>query len=180
MFSLINQDLFSFIGKVDAICITTNGYVNRQGLAVMGKGCAREAKERWKELPKILAEKIKQNGNVVNLLLQEEKTWIVSFPVKPASVKNADINQILPHLRKTYAEKEYIPGFAVYANINIIENSTKQLRELADKMGFQSVALPLPGCGAGGLKPKQVIPILKKYLDNRFIVCIRNCKHRSC
>lgn len=171
MFNLINQNLFSLIGKVDAICITTNGYVNKQGLAVMGRGCVKEVSERLRELPRILAEKIKENGNVVNLLLQEGKTWIISFPVKPISVKNNDNNIILPHLRKIYANKEYIPGFAVYADIQIIENSAKQLRELVDKMGFKTVALPLPGCGAGGLKAHKVVPILKKYFDERFIIC---------
>ncbi|MEM3362594.1 MAG: hypothetical protein QXG16_04760 [Candidatus Anstonellaceae archaeon] len=173
MFNIQNQDIFSYIGKADAICITTNGYINKQGLAVMGRGCAKESIKYWNDIQKILAQKIKENGNVVNFLLQEQGTWIISFPVKPTVIKNTDINLILPHLRKIYANKEYIPGFATYADLSIIENSAKQLKELADTMGFKKIVLPLPGCGAGGLKPWKVLPILNKYFDERFIVCVK-------
>lgn len=102
------QDIFSYIGKANAICITTNGYINSQGLAVMGKGCAKEAVERWKDIPRVLAQKIRENGNVVNLLFQEQGTWIISFPVKPSFVEDADISLIMPHLRRMYANKKYV------------------------------------------------------------------------
>lgn len=165
-------DIFSYLGRVDAICITTNGYVNKRGECVMGKGNAGEAAKRWKELPKILGEKIKKNGNVVNVLIQVEGTWIIAFPTKTDIVKRPELTQILPHLRARYANKLWVPGFAVYSDIKLIERSARQLKEIADKMKFQKVVLPLPGCGCGGLKPWQVLPILEKLLDDRFIICL--------
>lgn len=175
MFNIQKRDIFSCIGEVDAICITTNGYVNKQGFAIMNKGCAKEAVERWKEkdIPRILAQKIRENGNVVNLLFQEQGTWIISFPVKPSFVENADISLIVPHLRRVYANKKYVPGYAVYADLSKIKQSAKQLRNIADKMNFKKIVLPLPGCGAGGLKPWKVLPILNKYFDERFTVCVK-------
>lgn len=167
------RDIFSFLGEVDAICITTNGYVNKRGKCVMGKGNAGEAAKRWKELPWILGEKIKKNGNVVNVLMQVNGTWIIAFPTKPDVVKRPSVERLMPHLRARYANKLWVPGFAVYSDINLIERSAKQVKELADRMGFQKIVLPLPGCGCGGLEPLQVLPILEKILDDRFIVCIK-------
>ncbi|MEM3335615.1 MAG: hypothetical protein QXY47_06240 [Thermoplasmata archaeon] len=44
---------------------------------------------------------------------------------------------------------------------------------MADTMGFKKIVLPLPGCGAGGLKPWKVLPILNKYFDERFTICVK-------
>lgn len=176
MFQIINQDIFSLIGKVDAICITTNGYVNKQGLAVMGRGVAKEAKEKWRHLPKILGNKILDKGNTVNILLKENNTIIISLPVKPTVVENAKESIILPHLRKRYVNKKFVPGFAVYADLQIIEESIKKLVSIVNVLNLKTVVLPLPGCGAGELNPQQVIPILIKHLDNRFILCIKDQK----
>lgn len=46
-------DLFDST-KADAICITTNGYVSENALAVMGLGCARQARDLWPGLDYLL------------------------------------------------------------------------------------------------------------------------------
>lgn len=166
-------DIFSFLGKADCICITTNGYITKSGLAVMGRGNAKEAANRFPILPKILAQKIKENGNVVNLLLKVGGTWVVSFPVKPSVINNPSVEVILPHLRKFFKGKTYVPGYAVYADKALIEQSAKQLRDLANKMSFNTVILPFPGIGAGGLSPSEVLDLLEKYFDSRFILCFK-------
>ena len=44
--------------------ITTNGSINKKGLAVMGRGCALEAAKRSPELPKLLANALKKTGTI--------------------------------------------------------------------------------------------------------------------
>jgi len=93
----LNRDLWSFLGAADAICITTNGYVKANGHAVMGRGCAREAAERFGRLPMILGKKLKEAGNVPQQLLpvvhNHAATFILSFPVKPIeSIASQNLN----------------------------------------------------------------------------------------
>ena len=48
-------DLWEFDGT---IAITTNGFLKRDGTCVMGRGCARQAAVRFRELPRKLASRI--------------------------------------------------------------------------------------------------------------------------
>ncbi len=159
-------DLFSFIGKADAICITTNGSTKMNGAAVMGRGCAKEAKERFKGIDHILGSSLRKNGNSVQVLMKSENTAIVSFPVKPGDVRSHyQVNKC-----SIRAEGYYItPGWSMKADQRIIEHSAKELKELADKNNWQTVVLPRPGCGNGRFKWEDVKPLLKD-LDDRFIV----------
>jgi hypothetical protein len=61
-------DLWSFLGKAEHVCITTNPIVNAQGLAVMGRGCALEAATRWPEVRKVLAAQVAAWGNKPHVL----------------------------------------------------------------------------------------------------------------
>jgi hypothetical protein len=47
----------------DVVIITTNGTVTKKGECVMGRGCAKEAKDLFPGLPKALGDKIKKEGN---------------------------------------------------------------------------------------------------------------------
>lgn len=149
----IQGDLFSQV--VDAICITTNGTLKKNGSVVAGAGVALTAKNMWPEFPVYLGQLVKHKGNVVHSVMNEDRYWIWSFPVK-----------------HNYWEK---------ADIKLIEQSCKQLVDLADEFEhFRllqpitgrniSVALPRPGCGNGRLKWEDVKPICEKYLDDRFFI----------
>ena len=73
----------------DAICITTNGFIKRDGTAVMGKGCAYVAKQRYPNIEKRLATNIISEGNIPTMLLSSSENLpydILSFPVKPKQV----------------------------------------------------------------------------------------------
>jgi hypothetical protein len=49
----------------DARCITVNGATRGDGTAVMGRGTAAQAAQRWPHLPRILGDAITQSGNHV-------------------------------------------------------------------------------------------------------------------
>ena len=48
----------------DAICVTTNGMIKNDGLAVMGAGIAKEADNRYK-LARTFGQKLRETGNHV-------------------------------------------------------------------------------------------------------------------
>ena len=133
----------------DALVITTNGYVRKDGRAVMGRGIAKEAADRFLELPAFLGSAIRREGNHCFLFAWQPYD-IVTFPVKPTFGPNHE------------------PGWKVKAQLPLIEASAKELVTFADRYDWTDVLLPRPGCGNGGLKWAQVQPVLKDILDDRF------------
>lgn len=162
------------IGKVSAICITTNGFVKNNGEAVMGMGIAKQMAEKFPELPTLLGRAIRANGNCVNYLITLQghtghSTRIYSFPVKPVSllVPNPDaINRlVVKHAQAKTNVGATVPGFHCKANVEIIRRSALELLEVYKSDNLSHVLLPLPGCGAGELSFKRnvetmLLPIL--------------------
>src|SRR5579863_1639145 len=88
-------DLFKLAaGKV--IVITTNGDVKKNGEAVMGRGCAAEAKRRWPHMPLLLGSRLEALGNRVHRFVPMEDSYgaIVTFPVKHHWSDKADLKLI--------------------------------------------------------------------------------------
>jgi hypothetical protein len=52
----------------------------------------------------------------------------------------------------------------------MIRRSAEELRQLADQHGLESVVVPRPGCGGGGMRWQEVRPMLEELFDDRFIV----------
>ena len=164
----LKADLFSLIGVFDAICITTNGFVKSNGRCVMGRGCAKTALNRYPGIDLFMGKMIKERGNLPFMLVQDSGTIICSFPVKPITVI-FDGHNAVSHMRNKFNIGDTIPGWAAIADLNTIEYSAFTLTSVATVMGWQKIALPRPGCGAGELSWATVKPILDKYLDDRFV-----------
>lgn len=133
----------------DILCITTNGFIKKNGSGVMGAGIAGQAQDRYPKLPVLLGEKLKKLGNHVQPLVMHTtpkgtNQGLVMFPVKHVWYENADIE--------------------------LIKRSAKELIAEADEYNWQRVLLPCPGCGNGKLSWDEVIPVLAKMLDDRFIL----------
>jgi hypothetical protein len=152
-------DMFSnkIASHFDAICITTNGIVKKDGKSVMGAGVAKQARDRFCNIDKILGSVITLNGNIVQLIYKMSVpllynkihiVHIISFPTKN------DWRQM--------------------SDLRLIEKSVIQLVTLTDTYGWNKILLPRPGCANGGRKwLSEVKPILKKYLDDRFYIIRR-------
>lgn len=143
--------------EADARVITTNGFVTSRNENVMGTGCAKEAKERWPQLPTLLAERLRATGNHVYVFhpqdLDPQPAFdLVTYPVKPVMTDDGQ------------------PGFRAKGDPKLIRRGAAQLVALANAFGWQQVALPRPGCGSGGLDWRQVRPWLEDLLDDRFVV----------
>jgi len=146
-------DLWEAAKDADALCITTNGsLVKLQGglvRGVMGRGLAWQAKQRNPNIEQVLGEQISQFGNHVHVLqtsmsTREPTRYLLSFPVKHLWMEHADLQ--------------------------LIARSAHELVAAADKGGWQTVLLPRPGCGNGGLRWETVQPIIAPILDDRFVV----------
>lgn len=127
--------------------ITTNGQTRTDNAAVMGRGCARQARERLPALDHKLGALITQHGNrVMRLCALDDGSHLASFPVKY-------------HWREP-------------ADLALIETSAHQLVDLADKFGYTRVYLPRPGMGAGRLDYDSAVrPVLERILtDERFAI----------
>lgn len=153
----------------DAFCITTNGYVKNNGALVMGRGIAKQIQRFVPNIPYILGNLVKTQGNKVHLVLSEpNRPSIISFPVKPISKICRSPDDYVSHMK--YQLGDLIAGWACKADIEIIIESAEQLVELANQHPeWKRILIPRAGCGAGELDWKDVKPILEEILDDRFI-----------
>jgi|GEM_PF-344586 len=134
----LSGDLWEYHRQGYVVAITTNGKVTGNGVNVMARGTARQAAERFPELPQLLGEMIDRFGNHVFDLGER----LVSFPVEHTPWE-------VPDLR-------------------LISQSSRELRELVDNRGWDKVIVPRPGCGGGGLSWGEVRPLLEPHFDERF------------
>lgn len=137
-------DIWDHWQQGKVICITTNGTLRQDGKAVMGAGVAKQAKELIPELPGKLGEAIKSSGNAVHYFPEHK---IITFPVKHRWWDNADID--------------------------LIKRSCSQLMLLMDYENIESVVLPRPGCGNGGLNWKFVKKEIEPMLDDSVVIIDR-------
>mgnify|MGYP003809237443 CR=1 FL=1 len=140
MRELIGVDLFIF----STIAITTNGTVQSDGQAVMGRGCALTAKQLYPGLPTKLGRYIREYGNLPFNLGHWGPHHIFSFPTKHNWWEEADPQLIIA--------------------------SAKLLMQRLDKFGIAEIAIPRPGCGFGKLTWTNIRPILLPILDDRCII----------
>ncbi len=136
--------------KAEAHVITTNGIVRGDGQCVMGRGIALEAKNRFPGIAMLLGARIKEHGNKVHPLGEWARADgtvfnMLSFPVK-----------------KHWHDR---------ASVDLITQSFAEL--LLETSGYQSIVIVRPGCGNGGLLWKDILPIAKQFLNDRFTVVER-------
>ena len=152
----------------DAFCITTNGFIKKDGTCVMGRGCAKQAADYWPQLPKTLGQNISDFGNVVLPALHlSDGRYLLSFPVKPISVI-FNGNNCVKHMMNKFNIGDVVPGWAAVADIELIKSSAKGLVIITNTCKWSKVVLPRPGCGAGELSWTAVKQELDKILDDRF------------
>lgn len=139
MRELVGIDLFSF----PVICITTNGFVKNNGECVMGRGCAKTARDMYPGIAKALGRTIQKYGNRCFVMMQEPKV-IITYVVKHNWMEDADTELII--------------------------KSAHEVVAIANKYGYKEIHIPRPGCGNGKLKWKDVKPLIENILDDRFVI----------
>lgn len=131
----------------NAICVTTNGIIKKNGEAVMGRGIAKDANDRF-HVAGILADHLRRKGNCLGVLGYFETRghafYLLSFPTKHDWRNPSDIH--------------------------LIQKSAKELVRFTDKHQLSHVYLTPPGCGNGRLEWTDVKTVLEPLFDNRFII----------
>lgn len=125
----------------DVRIITTNASINSRGECVMGRGCAKEAKTRYPELPKLLAAALKQEGNHPYAFRLGTDT-LITFPVKHQWFEHADLL--------------------------LIRTSVLQLKRMLDPS--ITYVMPRPGCGNGKREWCEVRHLLADLPDNVHVI----------
>ncbi len=137
------------------IAVTTNGICKANGDAVMGAGCAKEARDKLPGIDAKLGKLLRQYGNQVHNL----GAW---------SVPDLGARVIVSLPTKAHWRDSSTP--------ELIRRSCRELRDLALRsIGedglLPTVALPRPGCSNGRLGWSVVKPIVEEELpDPSFVV----------
>lgn len=117
----------------DAVCVTTNGNIKKDGNAVMGKGIALAFKMNFPGIDKVLASELEKFGNRINYLgmwnFQGNVVRVFSFPTKHNWWDKSDLD--------------------------LIVKSAKELQVIANHYNYK-ILLPRPGCNNGQLDWKDV------------------------
>lgn len=136
----------------DAVVITTNGRTNMYGLAIMGRGCAKEASDKFPKLPIELGERIRHFGNIP-----------FAFPL---TVHAGYVKPIITLPVKHHWQEP--------ADINLIWRGMNKLVPIVEALGLSTVAMPRPGCGNGQLDwedMKDEMGVVLTGSPTTFIVC---------
>lgn len=143
----VTADILDY--PADAIVIPTNCRTNRFGRAVMGRGLAKQALDRYENIDQI-----------IGLQLTHGKPEVFAMTICPPEMGPGSTLVIFP--------TKY--DWRRPSSKSLIETSTQQLVRLTNLYGWQTVALPRVGTGNGGLAWDVVQPILEQYLDERFVI----------
>lgn len=132
----------------DAICFTSNGVVKANGDLVMGAGVAKQFRDKFPGLAKMIGARRRVLGQHVHFWAGKANGYnrpdLVSFPTKNDWRDPSDIQ--------------------------LIKQSAEELMHMADVRKWQKVYLPRPGIGLGGLSWDKVKMELEKILDDRVII----------
>jgi hypothetical protein len=133
------DDIWFYWTKGYWVVVPTNGHINKQGEATMGRGVAYQANKLFKGLSKALGKLMVQNGNTVFLF---EKQRLITFPTKNYWKDPSDLG--------------------------IIEHSCKTLKALLKQYKKEKIKFVMPkvGCGNGKLSWDKVQPIIKAYFSD--------------
>lgn len=148
LYNKIKGDVFKILTDGDVLCIPTNGIVMHRGEAVMGGGFALLMKKRYPSLPKILGKKLTAGGNHCYVL------GVFDFPV----AKNVTV--------VSFPTKNH---FSEKSSVALIEQSSKELVDLASCNGWSKVYVPAPGLGLGGLTWEDIQDSVS-VMDDRFSI----------
>ena len=135
------------------ICIPTNIGWRKDGTNVMGTGLAFQAAQKYPALALWYGRRCQDMGSDVGLQYYETGKLIL-FPTKP-------LHTGAPWL-----------SWQGMSSPSLIEKGLKQLVAFSNDRDRTPVALPMLGCGAGGLSTKIVLKLLERYLhEDRFVLC---------
>lgn len=141
-------DMWSVFGKTDMFLITTNPIINKQGLAVMGRGIAKQMADRYPEVRKDFANTMHTIKACKMWPCYTDSIGAYGYPKQPVGF---------------FMVKDH---WAAQARPEIIRNSVRELCAWIDDCQYHRVDLNFPGIGNGKLRRDDVLPLLEPLPDN--------------
>lgn len=142
-------DMWSAYGRVDHFLVTTNSYIKKDGSLCMGTGIAKQAADRYREVPI-------EAGRLLRELLG----------FKPG--ENTDpyhlIRQVAPTCKVGIFQTKF--HYRNPSSMALVAASADALARLAVIHAHRSFALNFPGIGHGGLPRDVVLSLLSSLPDN--------------
>ena len=161
-FNLIKGNVFDYIGKVNAICITTNGAIKSNGELVMGAGVAKEFYDKYNatfQIAQVLAQKIYRGPKMPHLHVVDTKD---NLCYKCIDASNNEGTHIISFPTKNHFQDK--------GDIELIKQSAKRMVWIANNYKLNKIIIPSPGTGCGKLSKEEVYNELNKILDKRFYI----------
>lgn len=156
---VLRCNLFDQCKSGDAICVTTNGILNKEGRLVMGAGIARDIRDKFNGVDKILGEYVAKYGNRV-------------FNVGEIKIKD-ELNLIKTVTLFSFPTKQ---NWKYKSDLQLIKQSCIQLKQVVEKFKIQGdIYIPAPGCNNGVLDwENEVKPIVEQYfIENKYKICFK-------
>ena len=141
------------------VCICTNG------TGLINSFTGEQAMVKWGKIRTRHKANLAEYGNRPAFV-----HWrMVTFPTRPVMARKEDGN-VLPTYSTNYEEGAVVPGWALHARLDVIEESMWSLIRMHDEYGWGNVFLPRPGCGRGSLQLRDILPIVNKAPDWLYII----------
>lgn len=159
---IVNCNMFNKCKDTDALCVTTNAIVNKQGKLIMGAGIAKVFRDSFKGVDTLLGEYVTKYGNRV--------FKIGEVPLKACDNTRKTVTLFSFPTKNNWRDK---------SDLNLIKQSCIQLKEVVEYFKIQGdIYLPAPGCSNGGLDwNSQVKPIVEQYLtEDKYKICFKDDK----
>ncbi len=133
-------NMWSIFKETDYFIFTGNSFIRGDGELVMGRGMAKQVKQRFPTVPQELGCEIPHNGKYALKFCMVDGHEIGVFQVKQ--------------------------HFMDDAQLSLIELSTQSLRVLANEETDKRFDMNYPGIGYGRRKQSDVAPIIDTLPDN--------------
>lgn len=150
MAKIVREELWKHPGHPGMIIVTTNAIVKANGALVMGRGAARQARDR---IPEIDLE----CGTAARQAAHRYGFHVVRPPT--GGKVGFGIFQVKYHYKEL-------------ANLELIELAVKKLTNYANEFPDVAIRMNYPGIGHGGLTRQEVEPLLLSLPDN-ITICWR-------
>jgi hypothetical protein len=139
-------DMWDVWESSDLFVITGNSYLRKDGCLVMGRGIARQAKDKFKGLNLKLGKIIEREvGHLGKYYLLVSTDWKRGRKLALAQVKT---------------------DFSYDADLGLIRGMTSRLNVLAVENKESVINMNFPGIGNGNLSVEQVMPLIETLPDN--------------
>lgn len=139
---------FSVPSAKRLLVFTANGVLRKDGRLVMGAGIAKAVRDNYPKVDEWFGRALLTRGN--------EDVYRFNFLHGIYNLQAIGALQTKLH----YSDK---------SPLTLIEESLNLMLRKASSAGYEEVHLTMPGCGNGGLRLSDVLPLVEQLPDNYYV-----------